>query len=459
MALVGSSDELISDEWIAEVQKIVEARDGDGSVSVGTESKRVPEVVAEAKADAYAPLIVSLGPYYYRALRDAPVGPLHHGLSIISQMEMYKLKYFKDAVRNDPERICEFLENTVQPNKSKLEQFYNWKLDTQEDFRKFGWMMMVDSFFLYQFLKDACDQAGQSRLPSATGSIKCDIVKLENQLPLFLLNQAHDHLTLNGDGSFDELLKRQMASLCSFDKFECSSVKNEGEEKHLLAYMHKCVSSFLQMEEEKHGSNCFQESQIAIGGAISIACRTCCFPQARAGRSDFKINARKLVKHGITLTPFILGKSMQQIRFDRYSGTLYLPKLTVTDMFTEVVLRNLLALEFIETNRGTVITQYVELMKSLIDTAKDVKVLRKCGVIVPGSSMISDDYIAAMWKDICKPFFAASVHPSLQFEHIKESLNRKYYIVKGKAVCLAKGFCLVQTPFKLVKGICMVMLG
>ncbi|GLJ23212.1 hypothetical protein SUGI_0438610 [Cryptomeria japonica] len=389
------------------------------------------------------------------------VGPLHHGLSIISQMEMYKLKCLKDAARNDSDLIHNFLENTVQASTSKVEQFYNWKFDTEDGPRKFGWMITVDAFFLYHFLKNACDdnvgpddnRSYKPRHHSAMGSIKCGIVKLENQLPLFLSHQIYR--TLNVYQGFDELLRTRMASLCSFEKFECSSVENEGEEQHLLAYMNKCVSSFLEMEGEVQ-PNCCQRIQSAIGDAISRAFRSCCFPQARTGPSGFEVNDRKLVKHGITLTSFTLGKSMRQIRFDSYSGTLYLPRLTVTDMFTEVALRNLLAVEFIETSRGTVITQYVELIKSLIDRAKDVKVLRKCGIIVPGSSMISNEYIAAMWKDICKPFFAAYVHPSLHLDQIKESLHRNYYIVKGKAVGLEKSICLLKGPIRLVRGIFML---
>ncbi|GLJ23213.1 hypothetical protein SUGI_0438630 [Cryptomeria japonica] len=100
-------------------------------------------------------------------------------------------------------------------------------------------------------------------------------------------------------------------------------------------------------------------------------------------------------------------------------------------------------------SRGTVITQYVELMKSLIDTAKDVKVFRKCGIIVPGNSMISNEFIAAMWKDICKPFIAAFVHPSLHLDQIKVSHHRNYYIAKGKIIYLEKSICLLKGPIPI----------
>ncbi|GLJ05850.1 hypothetical protein SUGI_0026700 [Cryptomeria japonica] len=109
------------------------------------------------------------------------------------------------------------------------------------------------------------------------------------------------------------------------------------------------------------------------------------------------MNAMELIKYGITLAAFTAaGDNKQKIRFDRYSSTLYLPQLTVTDIFTEVMLRNLLAFEFIDPKAVKVMAQHLELMSSLIHSTKDVKILRKCGVIVPGSIMVSEDYIAAM---------------------------------------------------------------
>ncbi|GLJ05851.1 hypothetical protein SUGI_0026710 [Cryptomeria japonica] len=181
MALVRANDEhetpLISDDWIVEVEKILRASDGDG----GIVTRWVPEVLAKGKPEAYAPQILSLRPCHYRALKDNSMEPHHHGLSHISQMELYKLKCTKDAAHNNLQHIDKVFNTMDEPNiKSILEQFYNWKVEMRDGnghgSRKFRWMMTVDAFFLYQFL----DSPNEFCHPLARETIKCDILKLEN---------------------------------------------------------------------------------------------------------------------------------------------------------------------------------------------------------------------------------------------------------------------------------------
>jgi hypothetical protein len=66
----------------------------------------------------------------------------------------------------------------------------------------------------------------------------------------------------------------------------------------------------------------------------------------KEGRRDIlkSYNAGELEKAGIKFKSF--SKQSVQIRFDKYSGTLYLPQITVSEVQTEVFFRNMLALEF-----------------------------------------------------------------------------------------------------------------
>ncbi|GLJ20398.1 hypothetical protein SUGI_0370550 [Cryptomeria japonica] len=118
------------------------------------------------------------------------------------------------------------------------------------------------------------------------------------------------------------------------------------------------------------------------------------FPHpTKQGRDDFldRYNGKELVKAGIQLKP-----GSDNIRFDKQSDTLFLPRIVISDTYTEVMMRNLLALEFNDATRPKHVTQYVELMDCLINTPEDV--------IDRNSMMITDEYVAKMWDGMAKPF-------------------------------------------------------
>ncbi|KAL6840850.1 hypothetical protein ACP4OV_029376 [Aristida adscensionis] len=87
------------------------------------------------------------------------------------------------------------------------------------------------------------------------------------------------------------------------------------------------------------------------------------------------------------------------IAFDAATATLSLPVITL-DGNTEVVLRNLVAYETVAVRGPLVVARYTELMNGIIDTAKDVKILRQSGVVV--NKMKSDREAAEMWNGMCR---------------------------------------------------------
>nr|BAC99540.1 pentatricopeptide (PPR) repeat-containing protein-like [Oryza sativa Japonica Group] len=87
------------------------------------------------------------------------------------------------------------------------------------------------------------------------------------------------------------------------------------------------------------------------------------------------------------------------IEFDAPAATLKLPVITV-DGNTETVLRNLVAYEAVAVRGPLVLARYTELMNGIIDTAKDVKILRQSGVVV--NRMKSDGEAAEMWNGMCR---------------------------------------------------------
>ncbi|GLJ20401.1 hypothetical protein SUGI_0370600 [Cryptomeria japonica] len=214
-APASEEQQLISDEWTVEVKSFLEER--KRGVTVVRASMRVPRALINAKSEAYIPQMVSLGPYHHDSLQEESTGPSHKRLKHLSQMDIYKLNSTIDATKNKP---VEVFFTQIKEKASEFEQFYDWKINDQE---KFGWMMMVDALFLYQFLKNGLhllrrevtlrhDGYGEILTPTLT-SIRCDIVKLENQIPFSLLKQIDSDLKSN---TVQPFLKTQISHLSCF---------------------------------------------------------------------------------------------------------------------------------------------------------------------------------------------------------------------------------------------------
>ncbi|WVZ77444.1 hypothetical protein U9M48_025308, partial [Paspalum notatum var. saurae] len=87
------------------------------------------------------------------------------------------------------------------------------------------------------------------------------------------------------------------------------------------------------------------------------------------------------------------------IAFHRATATLRLPAITL-DANTEVVLRNLVAYEAVAVRGPLVLARYTELMNGIVDTSKDVKILRRSGVLV--NHMKSSKEAAGMWNGMAR---------------------------------------------------------
>lgn len=92
---------------------------------------------------------------------------------------------------------------------------------------------------------------------------------------------------------------------------------------------------------------------------------------------------------------------LKTIKFDMQQKpvTIYLPTVSL-DMNTEVVLRNLVAYEASAEPGPMIFTRYTELMNGIIDTEKDVKILREKGIIV--NRMKSDKEVADLWNGMSR---------------------------------------------------------
>jgi hypothetical protein len=114
------------------------------------------------------------------------------------------------------------------------------------------------------------------------------------------------------------------------------------------------------------------------------------------------------------------------IQFDEKTATLYLPKVKL-DTNTEVILRNLVALEASAAPVALVFTRYIDFMNGMIDSEEDVRLLTQSRVI--SNHLQSDGEVASLWNNMGKCVRLTKVsYLDKVIKDINTHCNRKWNI-------------------------------
>ncbi|CAA7403215.1 unnamed protein product [Spirodela intermedia] len=107
------------------------------------------------------------------------------------------------------------------------------------------------------------------------------------------------------------------------------------------------------------------------------------------GDSDQISQVTELVRVGVKLTRTSIKSRI---------GSLEIPSLTLEES-TKTRLQNLIILELVHPQVGDYFTCYATLMGSIIKTAADVEILRRCGILY---GKMQNDEAAHMFKSLCR---------------------------------------------------------
>lgn len=443
---------LFREEWVVQITHMLhenpEADADEHSEADADPILRVATPLLNAKQEAYIPQMFSLGPYHHGKLEKDIDSSCGGGK--ISTAEAYKGKSaakLSQKLRNCGKSfnsIVEFIEKNLQ----QIEHFYHWPISSnrEDEYSKnVALMMAVDSSFLLCFLISLSDNdqsTSDDDIMSLYPYIKHDILKLENQIPLAVLEGVFEEVnsTVVADCNFYQLLQTTLAELSPFPPHNMD-IDDVAKERHLLGCMHAFVSKFLEIQtgEGHHQRSTpwqtLKDTVFVTWASCCLAMVCCCLPRlARSDPTFFEgISAGHLSRGGIRFKSF--STMPNQIRFDKCSATLYLPEITVSDMHTEVVLRNMLALEFNNiASHLKPVTRYVALMGYLLQSADDVRLLVDGGVIIRGDRLLTDEGILNMWRGVTQPFFPPSPEViSVVFSgDLEDVLQTKYWKSKVK---------------------------
>ncbi|KAK4720669.1 hypothetical protein R3W88_010902 [Solanum pinnatisectum] len=300
----------------------------------------------ESNPDAYTPKMVSIGPYHKK---NTQLGP----------MKKYKLLYLRRFLQRNKRLEVKSYISELEKVKEKVLKCYEDIEKLGNDSHEFCEMLLFDGCFVVEFIQECCGihPKREARIINVNGCyIFRDLMLVENQLPFFVLNKLHLMTKEDGELPLAILVNTFFTSFVNwpkrtFESFGETEYCNAENIKHLLHVVH----IFSCHGNPKKNSKNDEMSPMVMP------------------------NATELSEAGVSYAKVKNMTSLFDIKFE--NGLMTIPCFTVEDG-TETVLRNLIAYEQQSFDvYPTYFSDYANFMDYLIDSDKDVNLLRRKGII------------------------------------------------------------------------------
>ncbi|KAL5794956.1 hypothetical protein ACOSP7_003550 [Xanthoceras sorbifolium] len=389
---------------------------------------RVPQHLRKINEEAYTPRIIS-------------IGPLHYGRKELMGMENQKRRYWSKFVgRLNAQQLEEF-ETYIRNEEQHIRDHYSvssnlWNIEMI----RYDVVFVIELFLRYY-------ETGNLLLctPHLINSLAIDLLLLENQLPYYVLDDLYTNACKACPSSegFPSFFDLSLKFFSVMDIFKYDSNLGQPKVKHFTDLLRhalvKGAESTLNPDK-----NIFD------------------LPSAT------KLNESGLIFRAVTDKGF-LNISLEEIR---YCGK-WLPWFKVKEVRipyieidddTEILFRNVMALEQFHYPRETDVCNYVALMDYLINTANDVDLLAEKGIIVNGLG--DNEAIAKMFNKLCSHISLSPsryhgivekmiAHYNYPWNHWKATLISVYFsnLWSGTAT-IAATFLVILT---LIQTVCSIM--
>ncbi|KAJ6864322.1 hypothetical protein NC651_035003 [Populus alba x Populus x berolinensis] len=350
-------------EWLIEIMNAdVEETTHDDNQRKGPAFPRVPSTFREIQqnSDCYDASVVSIGPY-------------HHGNTKLKETEKLKETYAREFVKDSKKLIAD-IDSEVEAVLRIAKKFYPEDARGNFNDEQLAKMMFLDGCFIVQFLFCLYQQPENLEMSRHDAALVTkDLFLLENQLPFEVLTKLMSFR--NPDP------KTQMKILTAFcDQVRAFPGGTELKEK-ITKFFRELPRSLTIGNSQEHS-------------------------EKSSFKNDSQMNwyryypAEELRNIGIHFKPSKTDL-FTDVQFKRrwlITRSLYIPPLRI-DNSTKSLLLNLVAYEacHVASNESRV-TSYVCFMDSLIDTPRDVQVLRSKGVLL--NTLGSDEQAAELFNNI-----------------------------------------------------------
>ncbi|OWM86696.1 hypothetical protein CDL15_Pgr015732 [Punica granatum] len=332
---------------------------------------KVPRRLLVKNPSAYSPRIVS-------------IGPMHHRRKDLEAMEEYKQRFFAGFL----ERAQLSLEKYVEFVKDREEKLRSCYADTiQIDSDKLMEIVMVDAAFtvllLVTFAEGNISECFRIfNKPYYISSIIDDIFLLENQLPLFIIEELFAKIEIKINSSS----KKEADEGGKGQEDEEETKGGGGEEKGGGDFFFiKLVCQFVDLRGDigAEGYDPMKVKNRKIEHFLD-----CLWVCHQSSKEDSPVKEELQIPSRI---PTATELHQAGVRFAKHSsthlfdiefrdGVLSIPQMFMGD-YTESLYRNLLAFEQCHYLDDSRFTAYFCFMDQLIDSPKDIDLLVKCGII------------------------------------------------------------------------------
>ncbi|KAK2666035.1 hypothetical protein Ddye_004609 [Dipteronia dyeriana] len=379
---------------------------------------QVPPKIRMLNETLYTPKMVS-------------IGPLHHGRAQLKPMQEHKLRYFQQFLQRTCVSTKDFLK-FIKCKETDLRNCYAEMIRFGSE--EFVEMILLDAVFLIEmFLRSIPKFQSLDRIftkPAKIRDIVFDMVLLENQLPIFILQDLFN------------LAKPALP---------------EGYRGYSLSQFTRVFFNNFKICQALSINETLIDSYFSRAEHFVDMLRLCLRPPKhdvadRQPDSEAVPNVTKLHQAGVKFK-VVESKNLLDITFNK--GTLEIPKLTIGNM-TIHLLRNLQIYEGLHCD-GPSDTNYMNdynvILNRLLNTSKDVESLIHKGVI--DNLILDSEGVSTLFGELSK--YATVNHSNFYYSGLVKDLRDycKYPCHKWKANLKQNYF---NTPWASISVIAAVII-
>ncbi|XLU56266.1 hypothetical protein S245_050914 [Arachis hypogaea] len=433
-------------EWVISMNEKLEQANQDDAASSWAKLSiyKIPHYIRDGGDDkAFAPQIVSLGPY-------------HHGKRRLRQMDRHKWRSLNRVLKRTKQDIRLYLDS-MKEIEEKARACYEGPISLSSN--EFVEMLVLDGCFVLELFRGATEgftQLGYSRndpvfaMRGSMHSIQRDMIMLENQLPLFVLDRLVGIQLGNPD------LKGLVANLALrfFDPLMPTDEPLTKSDRNKLESSLRSTDTFDPLSDQGglHCLDVFRRSLLRTGPQ----------PAPRIWikrRSNNRVadKRRQQLIHCVTELKEA-GITFKKRKTDRFwdikfkDGILRMPRLLIHDG-TKSLFLNLIAFEQCHLDCSNDITSYVIFMDNLINSPGDVGYLHYCGIIEHWLG--SDAEVADLFNRLCQEVVFDINNSYLS--PLSEDVNR-YYNHRWNTWCASLRHNYFSNPWAIISLVAAVVL-
>ncbi|MED6123387.1 hypothetical protein PIB30_048685 [Stylosanthes scabra] len=352
---------------------------------------KVPHEVRQLNEDAYTPVLVS-------------IGPLHHGNPRLVTMEAHKQFCCQQLIQKSEASLSDLV-SCVQELEPQIRACYSEKIElTVDEFVKvifIDYCFVIEFVFNYETMLSFQSDSIFSK-PWVVKRVMYDLILLENQVPFFVLEKLYNLALLARNRHFP-----------SFTNFVVSKFSFQNEQSVLPPPDTNSIAHFtdllryLYLPPFHTRPSRYRRGQLGFGhGGLLVV--------LGHGASEF-------VEAGVKFT---VNESRQGCIIDlKYEyGILKIPHILLLEDWTEISLRNILALEHCHYPQEHYVFDYVDFISQLINTGKDVDTLVENGIF--NNQLGDNKNVAEFFRGLKRNIVVTSYNAT--YFHISQELDAYY---------------------------------